>query len=79
MERGKANGVQRLRIVEKKELFEMEPNLNPNVIAALYSPDAGNEDPSIRRKAIDERYQGPAVNSISSWAVELLSHECVTK
>jgi glycine/D-amino acid oxidase-like deaminating enzyme len=45
LERGKTNGVQRLRILEKKELFEMEPYLNPNVIAALYSPDAGNVIP----------------------------------
>ena len=30
MERGRQNGVQRLRIVQKKELFEMEPALNPN-------------------------------------------------
>lgn len=30
MERGRQNGVQRLRIVQKEELFEMEPALNPN-------------------------------------------------
>lgn len=30
MERGRQNGVKRLRIVQKKELFEMEPALNPN-------------------------------------------------
>ncbi|KAL3760155.1 hypothetical protein ACHAWU_002226 [Discostella pseudostelligera] len=45
MERGRQNGVQRLRIVQKKELFEMEPALNPNAIAALYAPDAGNVIP----------------------------------
>jgi hypothetical protein len=45
MGRGIKNGVQRLRIVEKDELFEMEPHLNPNVIAALYAPDAGNVIP----------------------------------
>mmetsp|Transcript_29481 Transcript_29481/g.67300 ORF Transcript_29481/g.67300 Transcript_29481/m.67300 type:complete len:711 (+) Transcript_29481:122-2254(+) len=42
MERGRANGVLNLRIVQKEELFQMEPALNPNAIAALYSPDAGN-------------------------------------
>merc|ERR1711871_1403885 len=36
------NGVQRLRIVKQKELREMEPAVNDNAIAALYSPDAGN-------------------------------------
>ena len=45
MERGKANGVKNLRIVEKEELFKMEPYANPNAIAALYSPDAGNVIP----------------------------------
>jgi hypothetical protein len=49
LERGKTNGVQRLRVIEKKELFEMEPLLNPNVIAALYSPDAGNVIPYVSK------------------------------
>lgn len=42
LERGKKNGVKRLRIVRKEELFEMEPHINPTAVAALYSPDAGN-------------------------------------
>lgn len=29
MERGRKNGVERLRIVGREELFEMEPALNP--------------------------------------------------
>lgn len=45
MERGRKNGVQRLRIVQKEELFEMEPALNPDAIAALHAPDAGNVIP----------------------------------
>lgn len=45
IERGRQNGVQRLRIVQKKELFQMEPALNPNAIAALHAPDAGNVIP----------------------------------
>jgi glycerol-3-phosphate dehydrogenase len=47
MERGAINGVENLRIVEKRELFEMEPHLNPNCIAALYAPDAGNVIPYV--------------------------------
>ena len=35
--RGKINGVQNLRIIDKNELFEMEPALNPDCIAALLS------------------------------------------
>ena len=46
MERGRKNGVQRLRIVQKEELFQMEPALNPNAIAALHAPDAGNVHPA---------------------------------
>ncbi len=42
MKRGETNGVERLRILNKQELFEMEPAVNPDAIAALYAPDAGN-------------------------------------
>ena len=46
MGRGIKNGVENLRIIDtKEELFEMEPHLNPNCIAALYAPDAGNVIP----------------------------------
>ena len=43
--RGETNGVERLRIIDKKELLEMEPYVNPEAIAALFSPDAGNVIP----------------------------------
>ena len=36
--RGVQNGVEGLRIVEKEELFAMEPNLNPDMSCALYAP-----------------------------------------
>lgn len=39
-ERGIKNGVKAMRIVESKELHEMEPNLNPKAVAALYAPSA---------------------------------------
>eukprot|EP00596_Hydrurales_sp_CCMP1899_P010047 CAMPEP_0119037820 /NCGR_PEP_ID=MMETSP1177-20130426/6331_1 /TAXON_ID=2985 /ORGANISM="Ochromonas sp, Strain CCMP1899" /LENGTH=576 /DNA_ID=CAMNT_0006999535 /DNA_START=76 /DNA_END=1803 /DNA_ORIENTATION=- len=42
MERGATNGVENLRIVEKEELFKLEPHINPNSVAALLAPDAGN-------------------------------------
>ncbi|KAL7431488.1 hypothetical protein ACHAXM_002729 [Skeletonema potamos] len=45
MERGKTNGVKNLRIIQKEELFQMEPALHPDCIAALYAPDAGNVIP----------------------------------
>ncbi len=36
--RGVANGVEGLRIVERDELFAMEPDLNPELSCALYAP-----------------------------------------
>ena len=38
LEQGLKNGVKDLRIVEEKELKEMEPNLDDNVVKALYAP-----------------------------------------
>lgn len=43
--RGEVNGVKNLRIVLRDELLQMEPHLNPAVIAALYAPDAGSVIP----------------------------------
>ncbi|KAL7521546.1 hypothetical protein ACHAWX_006222 [Stephanocyclus meneghinianus] len=45
MKRGETNGVQNLRIVQKDELFQMEPALHSSAIAALHAPDAGNVIP----------------------------------
>lgn len=41
LSRGIRNGVQGLRILERDELLEMEPNLSDDVIAALYAPTSG--------------------------------------
>ena len=40
-DRGTANGVTGLRIVEKEELRQMEPNISDDAVAALYAPTAG--------------------------------------
>ena len=40
-DRGIANGVKDLRILDRKEVHEMEPNLTAEVCAALYAPTAG--------------------------------------
>ena len=40
-EKGLKNGVPDLRIVLKEELFQMEPNLNPESVGALYAPTGG--------------------------------------
>ncbi|NLC02956.1 MAG: NAD(P)/FAD-dependent oxidoreductase [Tissierellia bacterium] len=40
-EKGIINGVPNMRIVLKEELLEMEPNLNPEAVGALYAPTGG--------------------------------------
>lgn len=40
-DRGAANGVEGLRIVEQEELRAMEPNISEDAVAALYAPTAG--------------------------------------
>lgn len=45
LNRGRTNGVQTLRILDQTELRKMEPHINPDAIAALFSPDAGNVIP----------------------------------
>ncbi len=37
-ERGNKNGVKDLKIIDKKELKELEPNISDNAICALYAP-----------------------------------------
>jgi glycerol-3-phosphate dehydrogenase len=45
LENGRANGVPGLRLLSGQEAREMEPNLSPEVCAALYAPSAGIVDP----------------------------------
>ena len=40
-ERGIANGVKDLRIIDKEEVLKLEPNITDDVVAALYAPTAG--------------------------------------
>ena len=41
LENGKINGVPGLKIISGDELFSLEPNLNRDIICALYAPTAG--------------------------------------
>ena len=41
LERGSANGVPSLRIIEQEELFRLEPNLSPSACCALLVPTSG--------------------------------------
>lgn len=44
-ENGLKNNVPGMRIIERDEILQMEPNLNPNVLCALYAPTAGIIEP----------------------------------
>lgn len=53
-ERGVRNGVKDMRIIERDELKEMEPNISDNAVAALYAPGAGIICPFILNIAMAE-------------------------
>ena len=40
-EQGVKNGVKELRIIEREELKQLEPNISDNAVAALYAPTGG--------------------------------------
>ena len=43
--RGLTNGIPNMKILSKEEVLEMEPNINEEVVAALYAPTAGVTSP----------------------------------
>jgi glycerol-3-phosphate dehydrogenase len=45
LEKGNKNGVPGLKIISGEELFHLEPNLNREIICALYAPSAGIVSP----------------------------------
>ena len=44
-DRGIKNGIPGIKILEKEEVFKMEPNVSKEVVAALYAPTAGVTGP----------------------------------
>ena len=53
-ERGTANGVQNMKIINQDELRELEPNINEEALGALYAPTAGITSPYQATWAIAE-------------------------
>lgn len=53
-ERGIKNGVKGMRIIERDELKEMEPDISDDAVAALYAPTAGIVCPFILNIAMAE-------------------------
>ena len=45
LERGRANGVPDLRLLDRDEVLEMEPNLTPDLTLGLFAPGTGTVDP----------------------------------
>lgn len=45
MQQGVQNGVEELRLLEREEILSIEPNINPQVICALYAPTSGLVSP----------------------------------
>ena len=45
LDRGAANGVENLRIIDRDELLALEPNVSDNAVAALWAPTAGIVNP----------------------------------
>lgn len=45
LEKGEKNGVPGLRILEREELLQMEPNLSDDVTCGLYAPTGGHRLP----------------------------------
>lgn len=45
LERGRANGVPGLRILDQPELLQKEPHLNPSALASLWAPSAAVTEP----------------------------------
>lgn len=78
--RGETNGVERLQIINQQQLLEMEPNVNPNAIAALYSPDAGNVIPyeftiALAENAVDNGVELRIRRKVTALQYDENSHE----
>ncbi|KXS18224.1 DAO-domain-containing protein [Gonapodya prolifera JEL478] len=65
---GTKNGVQRLEIIGKERVLELEPHINPNVIGALHCPTVGITSPYEFCIALFE-------NAVHNGVTLLLDHE----
>ena len=45
LKQGEVNGVEKLRIIERDEILQLEPNTNPNVVCALLAPTSAVVSP----------------------------------
>jgi len=71
-ERGLQNGVENMRILNREELLEMEPNLTDHVVCALYAPTAGIICPFKLNIAMAENAADNGVDFFFNTCVEML-------
>lgn len=67
-QRGKENGVENMKLLSKEELFEIEPNINPEAVGALLANSAGIVSPYQATWAIAE-------NAVENGAKLFLEHK----
>ena len=70
LKRGERNGVKGMRIISKKELLEMEPNLSPDSEGALWVPSVGQIAPIPAVIALAENAVDNGVKIIFDLSVE---------
>ncbi len=75
LERGQENGVEGLRILEREELLEMEPNLSDKAVAALYAPTGGIVCPFGLTEALAENASVNGVDFYLNTKVEAIEKQ----
>ncbi|MDR3643478.1 MAG: NAD(P)/FAD-dependent oxidoreductase [Clostridia bacterium] len=75
LERGRQNGVKGLEIIGRERVLELEPQVNPEVFAALYAPDAGIVCPYELTVAAAESALDNGVEARFDFPVERLERE----
>jgi glycerol-3-phosphate dehydrogenase len=73
--RGIRNGVGDLRIIERKELFSLEPNLDDAALCALHAPQAGIIDPWEIAVAAAENAADNGVEIVLNFPVEAIERD----
>jgi len=75
LERGKKNGVKKLKILNHAQLEELEPNLSEEALAALYAPTAAITSPYQATWAIAESAVINGVTFLRNTAVHSITKE----
>ena len=74
-DRGIANGVKELRLLNREECLELEPNLSDKVVGALYAPTSGIICPFMLNIAMAENANVNGVDFFFNTRVEAFKYE----